>query len=153
MTTEIMRKSLMRSLTDTGLRELPKVWNGTSPFIRAIAKVRKYDGSENYVLVKRIDGEYRIIKDYGSICAIHSVLEYYPYEYVEDSFIPNEVKSEAKDVKINAIEKNRPDIDKEELENKSNEELNEILTDIGAENQDAVLNGFKKKNYEKHRGK
>lgn len=153
MMNENLRRCLMKAMTDTGLRELPKVWDGKTPFIRAVAKVRKYDGSENFVLVKRIDGENRIIKDYGSICAIHSVLEYYPYEYLESEFIPKEVKFDTKEIKINAIEKDRPDLDKEELKNKTNEELNEILTDIGVEKQDEILNGKKRKTYEKRGGK
>ena len=141
METEILRKTLMRCLTDTGLRTLPEAWDGKTPFIRAVAKVLKCDGSENYVLVKRSEGEYRVVRDYGYISAIHSVEEYYPYEYLEKSFIPKEVKFEKKETKIAAILKDRADHTREELDGKTVEQLNEILIDIGVDKQDMMLNG------------
>lgn len=151
---EISKQSLVKALSECALKELPNIWDGKNIWIRALAKVKKYDGSESFVMAKNIDGKYRIVKDFGTTSAIHSILEYYPYEYLESCFIPQEVKFQSKDIKINAIKKEINDIEIEELEEKSIDELNKILTNIGVENQKNILGGEangKRKQYTKNK--
>lgn len=87
---EKMATSLIDALAYLSLREVPAVDDGESIWIRALAKVMKSNGREEYVLVVKDDnGENYVAKDFGSISSIKKYIEYYPFEYLNDTFIPS----------------------------------------------------------------
>lgn len=89
MTKDIERESLISALSYCSLRELPEKDSGENVWLRSLAKVLKSDGSESYVLFcKDEKGNERMVKDFGNIAAVRNVIEYYPFEYLMESYMP-----------------------------------------------------------------
>lgn len=89
MDSELKRKSLFEVLKDTGLSKLPNIDEGKKVWVKAVALVLKNDGSETYCILKKTSIDtYKIQKDYGKCSPINRILEIYPYQYIDSSFIP-----------------------------------------------------------------
>ena len=90
-------KSLQRALEYCFITSLPEKADGENLWIRAIAEVEKRDGTHSYVYVEKSYKtlENRIVADFGSVSQIVEVIEYYPFSYLDGSYIP-EFKSKKK---------------------------------------------------------
>lgn len=120
-------ESLIDALAYCNLRALPEPDDKENVWIRAIAKVAKADGQEYYAYVEKGDNlENRIIKDFGSISAMVSVIEYYPFSYLKPAFMPKfKGKSkEGKDERIAYLTRYNKDVD---YSNLSVKELDRII--------------------------
>lgn len=90
MVRNIKEDSKLKALAYCGLRELPEVEDKEHFWLRAVALVKKVDGSENYVYVEKDLNtlEPRMIKDFGAIAMVHETVEYYPYSYLKEQYMP-----------------------------------------------------------------
>lgn len=105
MTKDITRESLISALSHCSLRELPPKDNGEGIWIRAIAKVVKSNGHDSYALFYREEmGQERMVKDFGGITSIWKVEEYYPFEFLLDSYLPK-FKTNKKEEKVAFLSK------------------------------------------------
>lgn len=98
---KIKEESKLKALAFCGLRELPEKEDGENLWLRALALVKKIDGSHNYVYCE-VDFETlkpKMIKDFGNIAMIHEVVEYYPYSYLKAQYMPT-FKTQKKDERI-----------------------------------------------------
>lgn len=86
----ITEKSLLDALCWTGLRELPEPDDKEHVWIKALALVKKFDGTQSYVYMEKDKKtlENKIIKDFGSVSTIFSTEEIYPFSYLKDNYIP-----------------------------------------------------------------
>lgn len=101
MAKNIKEDSKLKVLAYCGLRELPEVEDKEHFWLRAVALVRKVDGSENYVYAEKDLNtlEPKMIKDFGAIAMIIEVVEYYPYSYLKEQYMPK-FKTQKKDERI-----------------------------------------------------
>lgn len=90
MVKNIKEDSKLKVLAYCGLRELPSVEDKEHFWLRAVALVKKVDGSENYVYVEKDLNtlEPRMVKDFGAIAMIIEIVEYYPYSYLKEQYMP-----------------------------------------------------------------
>lgn len=90
MVKDIKEDSKLKALAYCGLRELPEVEDKEHFWLRAIALVKKVDGSENYVYVEKDLNtlEPRMVKDFGAIAMVYETVEYYPYSYLKEQYMP-----------------------------------------------------------------
>jgi hypothetical protein len=97
----VKEKSLLQALAYCNLRSLPEVEDKEHFWLRALALVKKIDGSENYVYVEKdlVTLKPKMIKDFGNIAMIHEFVEYYPYSYLKSQFMPS-FKTQKKDERI-----------------------------------------------------
>lgn len=70
---------LMECLLYAGVPRLPEIWDDKTPFVRAIAKVRRFNFVENYAIV---DGFGNCAKDFGD-GQFEKAIDVYPYEFSE----------------------------------------------------------------------
>lgn len=99
-------KTLIDCLAYLSLRSLPKKEDGENYWIRAVALIEKSDGTQNYAYVEKNDKlENRIVKDFGSISSIKRVVEYYPFSYLTQQFMPK-FKTQKKEERIVHLTKN-----------------------------------------------
>ena len=77
MVKNIKEDSKLKVLAYCGLRELPAVEDKEHFWLRAVALVKKVDGSENYVYVEKDLNtlEPRMVKDFGAIAMIIEIVE------------------------------------------------------------------------------
>lgn len=94
-------ESLIDALSYCALRDLPEKDNGEDFWLRAVALVRKADGSESYIYVEKslADLTNRTIKDWGSISPIREIVEYYPFSFLKAQFMPK-FKTQKKEERI-----------------------------------------------------
>lgn len=101
----IKEKSLINCLAALDLRDLPKEWDKENVWILAVGLVSKIDGTLSYAALKKDeDGNARVVKDFGNICAIRQVEKVYPYKFLDASFMPY-FKTRAKDERISWLER------------------------------------------------
>lgn len=101
----IKEKSLISCLAALDLRDLPKEWDGEDVYILAVGLASKIDGTFSYVALKKDEnGDARVVKDFGNICAIRKIEKVYPYKYLDASFMPM-FKTRAKDERIAWLER------------------------------------------------
>lgn len=99
-------KSLIDVLSFCDLRKLPEEDQKEYVWVRAIALVEKRDGTLNYAVAKaNAIGDYSITKDFGSISSIVAVKQYFPYEFLDATFLPD-FKGAKKEDRINWLVKN-----------------------------------------------
>lgn len=99
-------KSLIDVLSYCDLRDLPEVDKKEYVWVRAVALVEKRDGTLNYAVAKaNAIGDYSITKDFGSISSIVTVKQYFPYEFLDATFLPD-FKGAKKEDRINWLVKN-----------------------------------------------
>ena len=101
----IKGKSLISCLAALDLRDLPKEWDKEDVWILAVGLVSKIDGTFSYAALRKDeDGNARVVKDFGNICAIRRVEKVYPYKFLDASFMPM-FKTRAKDERIAWLER------------------------------------------------
>lgn len=99
-------KSLIDVLSYCDLRDLPDEDKKEYVWVRAVALVEKRDGTQNYAVAKaNAVGDYSITKDFGSISTIVNVKQYFPYEFLDATFLPD-FKGAKKEDRINWLVKN-----------------------------------------------
>lgn len=82
-------KTLILALSYCDLAECPKEDTKEYIWLKALAYVKKSDGSANYVVVQRNeDGNPQIIKDFGNVAAIVKTEKYYPFMLLDKKYIP-----------------------------------------------------------------
>ena len=88
------------------LKELPEKDNGENIWVKALALVKKRDGSESYVYVakNKITLENNIVKDFGSSSAIFEIVEYYPFSFLKSSYVPS-FKTQKKEDRIKYLQR------------------------------------------------
>ena len=100
----IKEKSLINCLAALDLRDLPKEWDKENVWILAVGLISKIDGTFSYAALKKDkDGNARVVKDFGNICAIRQVEKVYPYKYLDATFMPY-FKGRSKDERIAWLE-------------------------------------------------
>lgn len=93
---KLKKESLVKAMSFCGLREVPEEWDMENIYLRALALVSKTDGSESYVLVEKDErGEDRMVKDFGTISAIHETISIHPFFFLDTRWIP-EFKAKGK---------------------------------------------------------
>lgn len=133
MAKNIERESLVSALAYCSLRDLPEIDNGEEVWIYAVAKVEKADGSTSYALVEKDDnGEDRILKDFGAISAIRSVVSYHPYVFLKPAYLPK-FKSEKKEERVEYLNKKLSD--GRDFAKMSKKELDVIILNLAIKNQ------------------
>ena len=125
-------KSLVSAIAYCSLRELPEKDNGEDIWVEALAKVKKADGTQNFVYVrKNKDGENVIAKDFGSISIIREIIEYYPFNYLKPKFIPT-FKANKKEDRLYYLQKINKDKDFSKMTVK---ELDKEILKVAINNQ------------------
>ena len=101
----IKKKSLISCLAALDLRDLPKEWDKEDVWILAVGLISKIDGTFSYAALKKDEnGDARVVKDFGNICAIRKIEKVYPYKFLDASFMPM-FKTRAKDERIAWLER------------------------------------------------
>ena len=101
----IKEKSLINCLAALDLRDLPKEWDKENVWVLAVGLLSKIDGTFSYAALKKDEnGDARVVKDFGNICAIRQIEKVYPYKYLDASFMPV-FKTRAKDERIAWLER------------------------------------------------
>lgn len=101
----IKEKSLISCLATLDLRDLPKEWDKENVWILAVGLISKIDGTFSYAALKKDkDGNAKVYKDFGNICAIRGIEKVYPYKFLDASFMPM-FKTRAKDERIAWLER------------------------------------------------
>lgn len=101
----IKEESLINALSYCDLRDLPKEWDKENVWILAVGLISKIDGTFSYAALKKAEnGDARVVKDFGNICAIRQIEKVYPYKYLDASFMPM-FKTRAKDERIAWLER------------------------------------------------
>lgn len=133
MAKNIERESLVSALAYCSLRDLPEIDNGEEVWIYAVAKVEKVDGSTSYALVEKDDnGEDRILKDFGSISSIRSIVSYHPYVFLKPAYLPK-FKSEKKEERVEYLNKRLSD--GRDFAKMSKKELDVVILNLAIKNQ------------------
>lgn len=128
----IEEESLIDVLSYCSVRELPKEDDKQNVWIKAIGKVAKIDGTTSYVsLVKGLQGEDKITRDFGTSSSIKKMLKVYPYLYLDSSYLPN-FKTQKKEERINFLTRSGVT---EDLSNKSLKELDKMVINVASRNQ------------------
>lgn len=126
-------KSLIECLKWCQVPALPDVDDKENIWIKAIALVKKGDGTESYVaMTKDKDLKNKMIKDFGTVSMIHEVVEVYPYSYLSAAYMP-EFKTRKKEERINYLL--AYDKKLEELEELSLKELDKMVVNVAIKNQ------------------
>ena len=100
MRKDIEKESLMQCLSWCALRELPPKYDGKNVYIKAVAKVKKADGSVGYMAIQKDkNGVDKYIKDFGSVSVIREIMEIYPYLYLDAQYMPK-FKTQKKEERI-----------------------------------------------------
>lgn len=103
---ESKKESLIKAMSFFLLKELPEVDNGENIWIKALALVKKRDGSEAYVYVVKDSKtlENKIAKDFGSGSQIVETVEYYPFSFLKSGYMPT-FKTAKKEDRIKYLNK------------------------------------------------
>lgn len=126
-------KSLIECLKWCQVPALPDVDDKENIWIKAIALVKKGDGTESYVaMAKDKDLKNKMIKDFGTVSMIHEVVEVYPYSYLSAAYMP-EFKTRKKEERINYLL--AYDKKLEDLEELSLKELDKMVVNVAIKNQ------------------
>ena len=101
--------SLIEALSFCSLRELPEEDDKENIWILALAEVQKHDGSISYVLLRKnwetlTDN---IVKDFGTVSAIHKINHIYPFNFLKAGYMPT-FKTNKKEDKVNYLKKSNP---------------------------------------------
>lgn len=133
----IKEKSLIDALAFCDLRDLPKEWDNENVYLLSVALVKKADGSKSYVAMKKdINGNDKIVKDFGNISAIREIESIHPYMYLDARFVPD-FKTNAKTERMEWLEKMGCN---EELGECTLKELNKKVLNMAMQNALRALN-------------
>ena len=136
--------SMREALGMAGLREVPEKDDGEHIYTRAVALVKKRDGSVNYALLrKNLKGEDVVCADFGHVCTMSAILEVYPYEYLDEMYMPlhdmNEKTTAEKKRQIVMQMKDAGELTdeytKEYIQKMKVKEMNGLLIGVGCKRQ------------------
>lgn len=109
--TNIKQESLVRALSMFMLKELPDKDDGKLIWVKALALVKKRDGTQSYVCLKRNADTltYNISNDFGTCSAVVEYVEIYPFSFLKEKYMPvfKGVKKEDRINYLNKINKNK----------------------------------------------
>jgi hypothetical protein len=106
---KITHQSLVEALSFCALRDVPEEWDKENVYLKALALVRKSDGSESYVLLQKDnDGNDKVVKDFGTSSIIRMTISVHPFVFLDQRWIPA-FKTQAKEERIQWLE--RYDVD------------------------------------------
>ena len=133
----IKEKSLISCLAALDLRDLPKEWDKENIWILAVGLISKIDGTFSYAALKKDEnGNARVVKDFGNICAIRGIEKVYPYKYLDASFMPF-FKTRSKDERISWLELMG---EKDNFSEMSLKELDKKVLNVAIQNALKALN-------------
>ena len=133
----IKEESLINALSYCDLRDLPKEWDKENVYLMCLALVSKADGTSSYVAMKKdINGEDKIMKDFGHISAIRNIESIHPYMYLDARFVPS-FNTNAKAERIEWLQKMGCE---DELGECTLKELNKKVLNVAMQNALRVLN-------------
>lgn len=133
MAKNIKNESLIAALSYFLLKDLPEKDNGENIWIKALALVKKCDGSESYVYVVKDYKtlENNISKDFGTSCQIAEVIEYHPFSYLKSGYVPTFKRTKKEDrIKYLQLYNNKKDYSEMTLK-----ELDKEVIRVGIEKQ------------------
>lgn len=134
-------KSLIECLKWCQVPALPEVDDKENIWIKAIALVKKEDGTESYVaMTKDKELKDKMIKDFGTVSMIHEIIEVYPYSYLSAAYMP-EFKTRKKEERINYLLAH--DNTLQGLEELSLKQLDKMVVNIAIKNQIFYEQNFK----------
>lgn len=85
----IKDKTLIEALSYCDLNVVPEEDTKEYIWIKALARVKKADGSSNYAVCERDkDANPKIVKDFGSVAAIVKIDKFYPFMLLDKQYIP-----------------------------------------------------------------
>lgn len=126
-------KSLIECLKWCQVPSLPDADDKENIWIKAIALVKKEDGTESYVaMTKDKQLKNKMIKDFGTVSMIHEIVEIYPYSYLSAAFMP-EFKTRKKEERINYLLAHDKSL--QGLDELSLKELDKMVVNIAIKNQ------------------
>lgn len=137
-------KSLEEAVEYSKVPSLPEVWNGKDVWFKAIAKVVKENTRVEYVVYYRnikykvvdkeivVTDELNVLKDTGSMSRISKVIEFYPFIFLQDTFLPKFKKRE--DV-VNFIKKESGLFNVDMINRMSDENIKSLTYKIAYKNQ------------------
>lgn len=121
-----LEQSLFEVLDHTKQPALPELLkeDETKVWAEAIVLVKKTNASTNYAYaINNGFGKPDIARDFGDVCAIHSVTEIYPYKFLQPKYTPDLRSTEKVDEYLTVRYKNtdKADYIKELIESKDPE--------------------------------
>jgi hypothetical protein len=125
-------KSLLDVLSYCGLRELPEKDKKEYVWVHAVCLVEKRNGTKNYAVLRNggENGCY-ICKDFGDISSIVKITSIYPYEFLNQDFMPC-FKSSTKEERVDWLVNNGVKTDLSAL---SLKELEKLCVNIAIKRQ------------------
>lgn len=133
----IKEKSLINCLAALDLRDLPKEWDGENVYILAVGLASKMDGTFSYVALKKDkNGNDKVVKDFGNVCALRKVEKVYPYKFLDATFVPY-FKTRSKDERIAWLERMG---EKDDFSGMTSKELEKKVLNVAIQNALKALN-------------
>lgn len=130
-------KSLIDALAYCDLKDLPKADTKEYVWLKALALVKKSDASKGYVLlVKGINGEPKVVKDFGSVSVIREIEEIYPFALLDERYMPT-FTTKTKEERITWLERMNPSGD---YSNMNMKQLNKEVLNVAMQTALRVLN-------------
>lgn len=125
-------QSLVDALSYCGLRTLPEEWDKENIYLKALALAMKVDGTKSYVLMQKdINGEDRMVKDFGTSAVIHTISSVHPFMYLDQKWMPI-FKGKTKDERVEWLEKN--DVEQEEIKGLTVKQLEKKILNVAMKN-------------------
>lgn len=85
----IKDKTLIEALSYCDLNVVPEEDTKEYIWIKALALVKKADGSSNYAVCERDkESNPKIVKDFGSVAAIVKIEKFFPFMLLDKQYIP-----------------------------------------------------------------
>lgn len=133
----IKEKSLIDCLAYCDLRDLPKEDTKEYIWLKAIVLISKTDASQCYALaMKDENGNVKIVKDFGSVAAIHKIEKIYPFLLLDEKFMPT-FETKTKDERITWLQRMG---EKDDLSQMNMKELNKKVLNVAMQNALRALN-------------
>lgn len=125
-------QSLVDALSYCGLRNLPEEWDKENIYLKALALAIKVDGTKSYVLMQKdINGEDRMVKDFGTSAVIHTISSVHPFMYLDQKWLPY-FKGKSKDERVEWLEKNG--VKEEEISGLTVKQLEKKILNVAMKN-------------------
>ena len=125
-------QSLVDALSYCGLRNLPEEWDKENIYLKALALAMKVDGTKSYVLMQKdINGEDRMIKDFGTSAVIHTISSVHPFMYLDQKWLPI-FKGKTKEERVSWLVLNKEN--EEELKGLTVKQLKKKILNVAMKN-------------------
>lgn len=125
-------QSLVDALSYCGLRNLPEEWDKENIYLKALALAMKVDGTKSYVLMQKdINGEDRMVKDFGTSAVIHTISSVHPFMYLDQKWLPI-FKGKTKEERVSWLVLNKEN--EEELKGLTVKQLEKKILNVAMKN-------------------